>query len=119
MPIQIDIVPLATGFLLAMGGGAGLAKLIDGLLKIRSGMSARENQRKVDIVQQRDLAIAREEKAWRLVDSEAEKRRREQEYSARLRRQLIENGIEPEASPVFEKTITKAQLKELRNQDQE
>lgn len=114
---MIDIVPLVTAVLLGLGGGAGIAKFIDSVLKVRSGMSARENQRKVDIVQQRDQAIAREEKAWRLVDDEAKKRRQEQEYSARLRRQLIENGIEPETAPVFEKTITKAQLDKLRDKE--
>ncbi len=114
MPIQIDLVPLLVGLIGAVGGGAGIVKLIDGLVKIRAGMSARESGRAVDIVKQRDAAIEREAKAWRLVDQEAEKRRLEQEYSARLRRQLIIAGIEPETAPVHERTLTKKQLDELR-----
>lgn len=118
MPIQIDLVPLLVGLVTAVGGGAGIAKLVDGLLKIRSGMSAKETQRSVDIVHQRDRAIAREERAWTLVDAEAAKRRREQEYSSRLRRQLIEHGFEPDQAPVYEETITKAQLKKLRETEE-
>ena len=114
MTVELDIVPLLVGLTAALGGGAGLAKLIDGLLKIRSGMSAKESQRKVDIVTQRDAALAREDRAWRLVDGEAEKRRQLQEYAARLRRQLIEEGIEPDSEPVLAQTITRAELNELR-----
>lgn len=116
--IQIDIVPLLVTLVSALGGGVGIKTLIDGLLKIRSGMSAKESSRKVDIVQQRDRAIAREERAWKLVDVEAEKRRKTQEYAARLRRQIIEAGGEPAAEPVLEQTITKAQLKELRDTEE-
>lgn len=115
--VQIELVPLLSAFVIALGGGAGIAKLIDGVMKIRAGMSARESNRKIDIVQQRDLALAREEKAWRLVDAEAEKRRVIQEWAARLERRLILAGIEYEAEPELEKTITKAQLKQLREQE--
>lgn len=117
MPIQIELVPLLVGLVTAVGGGAGIAKLIDGLLKIRAGMSAKESERKVDIVQQRDRAIAREERAWRLVDAEAEKRRKTQEWAAHLARQLILAGIDPTPEPVLEQTVTRAQLKELRDSD--
>lgn len=116
--VTIDLVPLITGLLVAIGGGAGIGKAIESILKLRSGMSARENQRKLDIVQQRDAAIARETRAWKLVDSEAEKRRQAQEYASRLRRQIIEAGGEPDAEPVYAATLTKAQLKELREKEE-
>lgn len=112
--MQIDLIPSAVALLVAMGGGAGLTKFVEGMFKIRSGMSAKESQRKVDIVTQRDAAIARENRAWSLVDAEAGKRREAQEYASRLRRQLIEAGIEPGAAPVFEQTITRAELTQLR-----
>jgi uncharacterized protein YaiL (DUF2058 family) len=108
------VVPILVAILGAGGFGAFFREIVAGIIKVVGGMSARESSRKVDIVQQRDAALAREAKAWRLVDEEAAKRRVEQEYAARLRRQLIEAGIEPDEAPVREKTLTKAQLKELR-----
>lgn len=114
MQIELDLVPALALLITAVGGGAGIGKLVDGVLKLRAGMSARESKRRVDIVRQRDDAIARESRAWELVDEEAKKRRLMQEYGARLRRQLIELGVEPDPEPVLERTITKAQLAELR-----
>jgi hypothetical protein len=116
-PVQLDLVPLIVLLLTALGGGAGISKLIDGLLKIRAGMSARESSRKVDIVQQRDEAIARETKAWKLVDGEASKRRAAQEEAARLRRLCIVNGIEPGEEPDLGRTITKAEFIELHKEE--
>lgn len=113
------IVPIIVAILGAGGFGAFFREIVAGIVKVAGGMSARESKRKVDIVQQRDAALAREAKAWRLVDGEAEKRRLEQEYSARLRRQLIENGIEPGAAPVHESTVTRKQLAELQEKEQQ
>lgn len=116
-PVQLDLVPLIALLLTAIGGGAGVSKLIDGLLKVRAGMSARESTRKIDIVQQRDEAIARETRAWKLVDSEAEKRRAAQEEAARLRRLCIVNGVEPGAEPDLGRTVTRAELRELNQKE--
>lgn len=107
-------LPLVVAALGAGGFGAFFREIVTGVLKVVGGVSARESKRKVDIVQQRDEALVREAKAWRLVDEEAEKRRRSQEDAARLRRLCIINGIDPGAELVFERSITKAQLKELR-----
>ena len=112
--MQLDLVPLIVALIGVGGLGAFFREIVTGVAKVLGGMSARESKRKVDIVEQRDVAVAREQKAWRLVDDEAAKRRKALEYSARLRRLLIQNGIEPPDEPVFEKTLTKAQLKELR-----
>ena len=50
----------ALPYVLALGGGtglgAGLKALTDTILAVRSGVSAREGKRKMDIVQQRDEA---------------------------------------------------------------
>ena len=113
-----NLLPILVAVLGAGGFGAFFREIVAGVVKVAGGMSARESSRKVDIVQQRDAALAREAKAWRLVDEEAAKRRVEQEYAARLRRQLIEAGIEPGESPVREKTLTKAQLKQLRETEE-
>ena len=107
-------LPLIVAALGAGGFGAFFREIVTGVTKVIGGVSARESNRKVDIVTQRDAALARESKAYELLDKEAAKRRLEQEYSARLRRQLIEEGFEPEPAPSYEKTITKQQLSELR-----
>ncbi|ROS62215.1 hypothetical protein EDF38_1318 [Frigoribacterium sp. PhB160] len=90
-----------TTLLVALGGGAGISlmlrEIISVLATVRSGVSAREGKRRTDIVQQRDEAILR-------ADAEAAKRRNIQEYAARLRVQLIENGLEPGDPPVIERT---------------
>jgi hypothetical protein len=112
--MKVEIVPLVIALIGTAGLGGFFREIIAGVVKMLGGMSARESKRKVDIVEQRDAAIARESKAWRLVDSEAEKRRIIQEWAAHLQRQLIVAGIEPAPEPVLEKSITKAQLAELR-----
>jgi hypothetical protein len=109
-----NLMPVLVAVLGAGGFGAFFREIVAGIVKVAGGMSARESKRKVDIVQQRDEAIAREMKAWRIVDDEAGKRRALQEYAARLRRLLVENGIEPPREPVIEKTVTRAQLVERR-----
>lgn len=116
--IQIDLVPLLIAIVGSGGVGAAGAKLIDGLLKIRAGMSAREATRSHDIVQQRDEALSREARAWRLLDEADTKRRAVQEEAARLRRVCIVNGIEPGPELEFERTLTKSQLKALREKEE-
>ncbi|MDZ4044698.1 MAG: hypothetical protein U1E32_02835, partial [Rhodoglobus sp.] len=101
-----------------VGWGAMLREIFAAVGKLLGGMSARESTRKVDIVQQRDAALAREARAWTLVDAEAAKRRRVQEWAAMLQRQLILAGIDPTPEPVLEQTITKAQLAELRRTEE-
>ncbi len=115
--MQVDLVPLIVGLIGSGGLGAFFREIVAGLSKIAGGMSARESKRKVDIVQQRDEALERAEDAWAERDKEASKRRRAQEYAARLRRLLIQNGIEPPDEPVFERTVTRAQLEKLQKED--
>jgi hypothetical protein len=51
----------ALPFIIALGGGAGLGAglkaLVDTIIAVRAGVSAREGKRRSDIVQQRDEAI--------------------------------------------------------------
>ncbi|UFS59463.1 hypothetical protein [Subtercola endophyticus] len=68
------------------GFGAFIRDIVDGLLKLRGGMSARETKRKVDIIQQRDEALAR-------ADSEADFRGQMTEYAQALRVQLVSLGV--------------------------
>lgn len=117
-------VPVVVAAIGAGGVGALFREIVAGVTKLAGGMSARESKRKVDIVQQRDAAIAREDRArrdeaqaWRQVDREAAKRRASLDYAARLRRRLIELGETPEPEPSFEQTITRAELEKLREKE--
>lgn len=112
--MKVDLVPLIIAVIGAGGLGAFFREIIAGVTKVLGGMSARESNRKIDLIEQRDAAIAREAKAFRLVDAEANKRRAIQEWAARMQRQLIVAGIEPVKEPALEKSITRAELKELR-----
>jgi hypothetical protein len=97
-----------TTLLVALGGGAGVALMLREFVSVfatlRQGVSAREGKRKTDIVQQRDEAIEEAKRAFAIADDEAAKRRTVQEYASRLKRQLIENGLEPGDPPVTERT---------------
>lgn len=107
--MKVDLVPLVVGLIGAGGLGAFFREIVAGVTKILGGMSARESKRKVDIVQQRDAAVA-------LAESEGEQKRMWRERYYVLRIQLINMGASPGALPEgLEDTVTKAQLKELRD----
>jgi hypothetical protein len=103
---------LDTTTIAALGGLTGLAllvkELVSAMAAVRSGVSAREGKRKSDIVQQRDEAIARAERETERADNELAKRRGADEYAARLRLQLVKNGIDPGDAPAVDRTIPKA-----------
>jgi hypothetical protein len=75
--------------LVALIGSAGLGGFIkeitSSLAKLRSGVSAKESGRKRDLVSERDYEYDR-------AEAEARNRRRLEEYSAGLRRTLVEKG---------------------------
>lgn len=92
------------------GGGVGVAirEIVNVFTLARNGVSGREDKRRVDIIAQRDHAIAMQaeaEAAERAADAradrEAEERRHWQEAAARLRRQIIETGGDPGPWPAF------------------
>lgn len=136
----------ALPIIIALGGGAGmgagLKALVDTVLAVRAGVSAREGKRKADIVQQRDEALE-EAKAERLranteqARADVELRRadwaesnmkvardneqRAREHAAELRLLLMEKGgmLRDELPhwPVMEDTVTRAQLNQLLNRE--
>lgn len=126
---QIDpIVLLAT-----LGGGAGLSAVITSLgtviAKVRRGVSPREGKRRVDIVQQRDEALARlgqanERAEWadanRQVAVNNEQRARE--HAAELRVKLIAAaGISRDELPDWpdmDRTIPREEFRRLRSTGQ-
>lgn len=126
---KIDpIVLLAT-----LGGGAGLSAVITSLgtviAKIRRGVSPREGKRRVDIVQQRDEALAKLDQAneraeWadanRQVAVTNEQRARE--HAAELRVQLIAAaGISRDELPDWpdmDRTIPREEFRRLRSEGQ-
>lgn len=92
----MDTAQLLVTVLGAGGGGAALLALINGLLKWLSGAATRERNRNSDLISQRRKAIEEREEAEKARDEADEKRREADEYAAKLRRQLIEAGLEPE-----------------------
>jgi hypothetical protein len=82
--------------IVALIGSAGLGGFIKeitaSLAKLRSGVSAKESGRKRDLVSERDYEYDR-------AEAEARNRRRMEEYSAGLRRSLVEKGHQDELPP--------------------
>jgi len=93
--------------LLGTGGLSGLVVLGNAIVKWRSGRAARETQRNASAVNQMADAVARAEKAEDQRDAADARRRKVQEYAARLRRQLIEIGIDPGHDPSDDTTTKK------------
>lgn len=82
--------------LLGAGGiGAAIREVIGAVSLARKGVSGREQQRRNDIVTQRDTAIAEADAADRRADAERELRIQWREYAAHLRLQLIRAGEKP------------------------
>jgi hypothetical protein len=116
-----DVNPIAALVTIIGVGGAGafIRDGVDALLKLRGGMSARESKRKIDIVQQRDEAMAREAAERERADREARDRGALAEYAAALRVQLIEMGVkrtELDKWPDLERTIPRTRLNEIRKE---
>lgn len=65
----------------------------------------RETKRRIDIVQQRDEALAREKAADERADAEAKQRRFAEEQAFRMRMRLIREGLDPDEDVVFAQTI--------------
>lgn len=84
--------------IVALVGSAGLGgflkEIVSSLSKLRSGVSAKESGRKRDLVSERDYEYDR-------AEAEARNRRRMEEYSAQLRRLLIEGGCTKTQIPAW------------------
>lgn len=100
--------------LLGAGGlGAFFKDIVEGLWKLRRGVSARETKRRIDVVQQRDEAIERAARAERNVD-------RMREYTTELRIKLLEMRVRREdipAQPELERTIPSHTLRQIKEQE--
>lgn len=107
-PVALIVAAIGAG-----GLGVFFRDLVDVFLKLRDGLSAREKNRKIDIVHQRDEALKREQIAWAERDREAAKRRQLEEHASLLRRQVIEAGLDPPAYPVIERTLPAAEVQRL------
>ena len=116
---SISPVALIVALIGAGGVGAFFRDTLNVFLKLRDGVSAREKNRKVDIVQQRDQALQREQIAWKERDAEATKRRRLEEYASKLRRALIEQGLEPHPWPEIERTLPASEVRRLVEESEE
>lgn len=102
-----DALPWIIAFGGGTGLGAGIKTLVDTVIAVRNGVSAREGKRKADIVQQRDEALeeAREERVRANFEmsradwAEANMRvyganaGRAREHAAELRVLLVEHGV--------------------------
>lgn len=80
-------VALVVAILGSAGLGGFLREIVSGISKLRSGISAKESVRKRDLVGERDYEFDR-------AEAEARNRRRIEEYAAKLRRLLVEQGYD-------------------------
>jgi hypothetical protein len=109
-----NIDPAVIIALLGAGGlGAFFKDIVEGLWKLRRGVSARETKRRIDVVQQRDEAIERASRAERNVDAM-------REYTTELRIKLLEMRVpraEIPQQPDLERTIPKHMLQQIKDQE--
>ncbi|WNO28737.1 hypothetical protein SEA_FLAMETHROWER_22 [Microbacterium phage FlameThrower] len=99
---DVNLVAILVAVLGSGGLGAVITAIVNSVQMARKGVAAHEDQRREDIVKQRDLAWARAAQAEHDADEEEARADREriarirwQEHAARLRLQLIKAGIEP------------------------
>lgn len=115
----MDTAQLLT-VIIGTGGGASIVlALITGIGKWISGASGRERAKNNDLNSQRIDAVEERDQANLIASAVATELRKTEEYASRLRRQLYEAGIDPEAWPDVESTIPAPQLKALRDQTKE
>lgn len=80
-------VPLILGLIGSAGLGGFFREIVLGISKLRNGVSAKESVRKRDLVTERDIEYTR-------AEVESRNRWSVQEYASKLRRLLIDNGLE-------------------------
>ena len=89
----MDATQTGIAIIAAAGGGGTIVALINFFSKLITGKAGRERAKNTSLISQRMDAI--EER-----DAADDARRLEQERSARYRRLLIENGINPDEPPI-------------------
>jgi hypothetical protein len=117
---NVSIVTIIVAVVGAGGLGAFFRELVSGLSRISRGVAAKESKRKIDLVQQRDRALEREE-LWRhKADAADRNRRKSDEYAAEMRLALINNGVaisDLPKRPVYEDTLSRAEFNEIINKE--
>lgn len=98
----------------AGGLGAFVREIFAGLSKVRNGVSARENDRRTDLVKRAERAERAEVAATERAERETRNRWSIEEYAMRLRRLLIQAGIEPPDQPQVEGTMGGNEVRDLR-----
>lgn len=101
--------------LLGAGGlGAFVKDIIEGLWKLRRGVSAKETKRRIDVVQQRDEAMEREARERERADRAERNVGRLREYATILRIELLEKHVakqDLESWPDLEQTMPASQIR--------
>lgn len=87
----------------AGGLGGLLTQLLRGVQEWRSGEHAREKERNLDAISQRDVAVKERDRAVDALDAEMAYRRQLAEHASQLRRLLIEHGTHPADLPTWPK----------------
>lgn len=112
--MKLDPAVVIVALLGAGGIGAFVKDLFEVVFKLRSGVSARETKRRIDVVQQRDEAYARETQERDRADREARNSQRLQITVTKLQMQLIRHGI-PETDivqmPDLEHTVEREKVR--------
>lgn len=94
-----NLVPILVALVGAGGFGVFAREIADVVIKVRNGISAREGNRKADIVAQRDAAIARFEAEQERADGERRRRIAWQEYAGILAYRMRVAGLAPDVLP--------------------
>lgn len=109
--MDFNWVAVLVAVLGAGGIGAAIREIASVISLTRKGVAGKEDKRRVDIITQRDHALAMqaeaeagERAADERADREAIRRRRWQEEAARLRRHIIEQGGDPGPWPDIDQT---------------
>lgn len=100
--MELNWIAITVAILGSAGLGGVVTSIINGITLHKTGVAGREDDRRRDITVDRDFAWAKVEAAERAAeaadtraDRERELRIGWQETAARLRRQLINAGLEP------------------------
>lgn len=103
--------------LLGAGGlGAFFKDIFEGLWKLRSGVSARETKRRIDVVQQRDEAYTRLELERERADRAERNVATLREYTTNLRIALLEAKVpkeQIEQQPDLERTMPRSEARKV------
>lgn len=107
--MELNWVAILVAVLGAGGIGAAIREIASVISLAKKGVSGREDKRRVDIIAQRDHALAMqaeaeagERAADARADAEASQRRQWQEEAARLRRTIITIGGDPGPWPTID-----------------